>query len=137
MLEVINDSDEGDKKLKRWEFIQQGGRRVLSKEGKGWKVVDNIEITAEDQGCGCSELNIIIKLQCFLTVIWEASVEETLGLVLTATAELSKYKNRMGSIVPGQDDVLGRTVCSVSENREERRYKRRGKGKSGEPQKPV
>lgn len=64
-------------------------------------------------------------------------MEETLGLVLTALAGLSKYKNRMGSIVLGQDDVLGRTVCSVSENREERQCERRGKGKSGEPQMPV
>lgn len=63
-------------------------------------------------------------------------MEETLGLVLTALAGLSKYKNRMGSIVLGQDDVLGRTVC-VSENREERQCERRGKGKSGEPQTPV
>lgn len=106
---------------------------MLSKEGKGWKVVDNIEIAAEDQGRERPELNIIIKLQCFLTVIWEASVEETLGLVLTAISGLSKHKNKMGSIVPGQDDVLGRAVRNVSENREKRPCKRRGKGKSGEP----
>ena len=106
---------------------------MLSKEGKGWKVVDNIEIAAEDQGRERPELNIIIKLQCFLTVIGEASVEETLGLVLTAISGLSKHKNKVGSIVPGQDDVLGRAVRSVSENREKRPSKRRGKGKSGEP----
>lgn len=35
---------------------------MLSKEGKGWKVVANIQITAEDQGRERSELNVIIKL---------------------------------------------------------------------------
>lgn len=39
-------------------------------------------------------------------------MEETRGLVLTAISGLSKYKNRMGSIVPGQDDVLGE-LCAA------------------------
>ena len=56
-------------------------------------------------------------------------MQETRGLVLTVVSGLSKYKSRMGSIVPGQDDVLGRTVCSVSKNREKRPWKRRGEGK--------
>ena len=39
-----------------------GQRDVFYNEGKREKLVGNVEIIAEDQGCACSELDIIIKV---------------------------------------------------------------------------